>query len=42
LDVRSLLASGEFQDYWTFHVLQERHRTHNKIVKAQDDYVPSS
>jgi hypothetical protein len=40
LKLRALIASGDFEDYWHFHLRREHERIHH--VEYRDNYVPAA
>ncbi|CAI7979682.1 hypothetical protein FRAHR75_680022 [Frankia sp. Hr75.2] len=36
--LRALIANGDFEDYWKFHLDQERHRNHHS--QSANNHIP--
>jgi hypothetical protein len=39
LSLRAIMTTGDFEEYWAYHVRQEHHRNHNRIARNQQDHT---
>ena len=40
LKLRAIIANGDFRDYWSYHLAQERHHVHE--TRYHNDAIPQA